>query len=55
MIMEPGTNQVKEAYQPILAELMIDIADIIDKYVKQDGNIKILVQGLTLLTMCGCV
>ena len=30
-IMEHGTDQVKEHFQPILAELMIDVADIIDK------------------------
>ena len=31
MIMEIGTDDVKEQYRPILAELMIEVEDIIDK------------------------
>ena len=31
MIMELGTDDVKESYKPILAELMIEVDDIIDK------------------------
>ena len=31
MIMENGQDVLKEAYQPILAELMIEITDILDK------------------------
>ena len=31
MIMEVGTNQIKEQYIPILNELMIDVGDILDK------------------------
>ena len=31
MIMEIGTDDVKEAYKPILAELMIEVSDIIDR------------------------
>ena len=29
--MELGTDDVKEQYRPILAELMIEVDDIIDK------------------------
>ena len=31
MIMENGQDVLKEQYQPILAELMIEITDILDK------------------------
>lgn len=31
MIMEIGTDDVKEVYRPILAELMIEVSDIIDR------------------------
>ena len=31
MVMEIGRDEIKEAYQPILAELMIDVSDILDK------------------------
>ena len=31
MIMEIGTDDVKESYKPILAELMIEVSDIIDR------------------------
>lgn len=31
MIMEIGSDDVKEQYRPIMAELMIDVSDIIDK------------------------
>ena len=31
MIMEIGAEDVKEMYKPILAELMIEVCDIIDK------------------------
>ena len=31
MVMELGTDDVKEQYRPILAELMIEVDDIIDK------------------------
>ena len=31
MVMELGTDDVKEQYRPILAELMVEVDDIIDK------------------------
>ena len=31
MIMEIGTDDVKEQYKPVLAELMIEVEDILDK------------------------